>query len=246
MTNGYSQASAGNQLPPPAGSEHAARRVSGHIHALLHGAVNPVETAQPPVVSRDVLASVLDKLATAVVLVDRRLSILQGNAAAYAVLASGLPLAAIGGKLIVAPSAGPALVNAICAAASGCLLRRSLIVQVPGMPAIAVWLQPVDQCLQTAAAQWHNGIVSLAIKPLASPQVKATPLLRSHYGLTARQEQIVGYLKQGTSLDEAATSMAIGMPTARSHLARCFEKTGTRRQTDLIALALSLDPPILD
>ena len=73
-----------------------------------------------------------------------------------------------------------------------------------------------------------------------------TSLLRSHYGLTARQLQLVIHLADGASLDEAAAAMAIGMPTARSHLAKCFEKTGTHRQSELIGLALSLVPPVLE
>lgn len=252
MTNGSSRPELHNPALPTSvistGRESVdaiVRRNAGHITALLHASII-AEVTEPQTISRDVLASVLDTLATPVLLVDRNFIMLQSNAAARAVLASGGPISADGRTIKIASAAGPTLANALRAAANGCPLRRSLIVEAPGMPAVAVWLRPVDQRLQSAAPQWHNGIVSLTLRSLGRAAAVPTTVLRSHYGLSRRQVQLVVHLAGGASLDDAAEAMAIGMPTARSHLARCFEKTGTHRQSELIGLALSLAPPVLE
>ena len=218
---------------------------ANHISALMLSAIGPAETPTP-VVSRDILAAVLDVLATPTLLVDGTMSVLQVNAAATAVLASGTPLRLLGDKLVTVAESGYHLADAIRAAARGCPMHRSLILQASDKVSVAVWLRPLDQNLQTAGRIWHNGIVCLTLRALRTAPAVSTGLLRAHYRLTPRQAQIVVHLAQGASLDEVAAAMSIGMPTARSHLARCFEKTGTRRQTDLIGLALSLERPVLE
>ena len=45
------------------------------------------------------------------------------------------------------------------------------------------------------------------------------------------------------TISEAAETLGISPPTARTHLARLFDKTGTSRQTDLVRLAMSALAP---
>jgi DNA-binding CsgD family transcriptional regulator len=50
-------------------------------------------------------------------------------------------------------------------------------------------------------------------------------------------------LTQGMSLREAAETIGISEPTAKTHLQRLFQKTGTDRQADLMRLAMSALAP---
>ena len=50
-------------------------------------------------------------------------------------------------------------------------------------------------------------------------------------------------LVQGMTISEAAEALGISIPTAKTHLARLFDKTGTSRQTDLVRLAMSALAP---
>jgi DNA-binding CsgD family transcriptional regulator len=62
------------------------------------------------------------------------------------------------------------------------------------------------------------------------------------YGLTPAETRLLALLARGLSLDEAAEALGVAMATARTHLARIFDKTGTRRQAELVRLVLSAFP----
>jgi DNA-binding CsgD family transcriptional regulator len=63
-----------------------------------------------------------------------------------------------------------------------------------------------------------------------------TQQLQRLFGLTTAEARIAQRLVQGEDLSTIATALAISRPTARTHLARIFGKTGTRRQAELAAL----------
>ncbi|MEQ1731447.1 MAG: helix-turn-helix transcriptional regulator, partial [Vicinamibacterales bacterium] len=64
--------------------------------------------------------------------------------------------------------------------------------------------------------------------------------LESLYGLTRRESDVASALARRLSLRDAARELGITYETARSHLRRVFEKTGARRQTDLVRLLAPL------
>lgn len=67
-------------------------------------------------------------------------------------------------------------------------------------------------------------------------------LFAETYKLTVAERQVLDRLATGESPAEIARSMDIAMPTVRTHLHRIFEKTGTRRQAELIKLYLEFSP----
>ena len=62
------------------------------------------------------------------------------------------------------------------------------------------------------------------------------------YGLTHAETRLIGLLGRDFSLDDTAAALGIAMSTARTHLQRIFEKTGTNRQSELMKLVLSALP----
>jgi DNA-binding CsgD family transcriptional regulator len=62
--------------------------------------------------------------------------------------------------------------------------------------------------------------------------------LANVFGLSVRQAALTGLLAQGATLVDAAAALGIGFETARWHLRMTFDKTGTRRQVDLVRLVL--------
>lgn len=63
--------------------------------------------------------------------------------------------------------------------------------------------------------------------------------LRRLYDLTPSESGLTSLLVQGLSLKEAAAELGITENTARTHLKRIFDKTGTHRQGELVGLLLS-------
>ena len=62
--------------------------------------------------------------------------------------------------------------------------------------------------------------------------------LRALYGLTPAEATLTGRLLTGEDLRCAAEALDVSMNTARTHLKKIFEKTGTKRQAELVRLAL--------
>ena len=62
--------------------------------------------------------------------------------------------------------------------------------------------------------------------------------LRELYSLTAGEARLASWLLQGNSVDEAAAELGITKNTARAYLKRIYNKTGVRRQPELVRLLL--------
>jgi DNA-binding CsgD family transcriptional regulator len=61
-------------------------------------------------------------------------------------------------------------------------------------------------------------------------------LLRDQYGLTRGEATLVAALLSGATLQSSASRQNISVPTARTHLAHVFQKTGTHSQSQLMQL----------
>jgi DNA-binding CsgD family transcriptional regulator len=62
--------------------------------------------------------------------------------------------------------------------------------------------------------------------------------LRELYALTAGEARLASWLLQGKSVEEPAAAMGITVNTARAYLKRIYNKTGVRRQPELVRLLL--------
>jgi DNA-binding CsgD family transcriptional regulator len=73
---------------------------------------------------------------------------------------------------------------------------------------------------------------------LCDPECTLPPIeeLRAIFGLTEREADLASLLAGGWALKQAAQRLAIAHNTARVHLANITAKTGTRSQTELVAL----------
>jgi len=63
-------------------------------------------------------------------------------------------------------------------------------------------------------------------------------VLRPLYGLTRAEAELASHLINGDSLSRIATKTGSSLNTIRSHLKKLFQKTGTRRQAELVRLLL--------
>jgi DNA-binding CsgD family transcriptional regulator/PAS domain-containing protein len=69
--------------------------------------------------------------------------------------------------------------------------------------------------------------------PESEPATPAT-MLRTFYGLTPAETRLASELLQQRTVEEAAGILGISLNTARTQVKRLFEKTGTRRQSELV------------
>lgn len=94
-----------------------------------------------------------------------------------------------------------------------------------------------------AGAQWSEPRVSVIafIKPLEVPMATTlTPTLSAQWGFTPAEARLAQRLMEGLSLDQAAECIHVTKNTVRSQLRSLFDKTETRRQSQLVRMLLEL------
>lgn len=92
--------------------------------------------------------------------------------------------------------------------------------------------------MRTAAAPIKGAALLFLFDPAST--LSATPeLITRLFSLTGAEAELVVALCSGNTLEEAAKVRQTSIHTARAQLRSIFDKTGTRRQADLVALVLS-------
>jgi DNA-binding CsgD family transcriptional regulator len=68
--------------------------------------------------------------------------------------------------------------------------------------------------------------------------------LREDFGLTPAEAAVAVEILVADGLQATACRLGISLATARTHLAHVFDKTGTRRQAELVRLVLQSQPAV--
>ena len=114
-----------------------------------------------------------------------------------------------------------------------------LCVRPSGRRSYIVHVMPIDQ---TICASPQSGRASIIIiDPEQQPQSPAA-LLRHLYGLTKTEARVALLVARGQGLRPIADELSLSVTTVKTHLRHVFDKTGTRRQAELVRLLLTLDP----
>jgi DNA-binding CsgD family transcriptional regulator len=184
------------------------------------------------------LRALLDKVSTPILLTDRTGILLHANQTAESLFKAGDVLRVSAGRLAATTEhETDALRSLVDKAGSGggganiYLLTRDGMrfeVLVVPTPAHHVWAEGSDSCV--AVFVIHSGYRS----------DHQPALLRGLYGLTPTEAMVASLVSRGDGLSAAASALGIKISTARTHLHRIFDKTGTRRQSELARLIASL------
>ena len=110
---------------------------------------------------------------------------------------------------------------------------------------LAVAIMPIGARLVEQAAK------ATALVLCADPERRTmlpVEALRQLYALTSAEADLTVGLAAGLSLKEISDRNSVSYETARLHLKRIFQKTGTARQAELVRLLMSgpaalLEPP---
>jgi DNA-binding CsgD family transcriptional regulator len=82
--------------------------------------------------------------------------------------------------------------------------------------------------------------VLLLIRDTAGASPLAGTLLIGLFGLTGAEARVATALLSADSAREVAAHLGIGLATVRTHLHHLYDKTGTRRQAELVWLLATL------
>ena len=190
---------------------------------------------------RQLSDALLDVAARPVIVVEPDGRIVQANGAAWRILDAADGLLVRRDRLAAVRPADTSTVRRrikataerdLAACGAMAVVRRS-----GALPySVAMTPVPID------AVGLEQGKVLVAVfvaDPHANPPDMASTL-QIAYGLTLAEASLVELLAHDTpSLADAADRLGVSQTTVKTHLRHCYQKTGARRQTELIRLALA-------
>jgi DNA-binding CsgD family transcriptional regulator len=194
-------------------------------------------------VERDAALRALDQLPWGVVFVDEHRNRLAANRHAQEILVAGDGLTARGNTLRAELADETVRLEQ--------LLNRALdrtckgrsraggtlsITRPSGAHPLSVAVVPLH--IEIAAPGERGPIAAIFVTDPDLPLDSHEQHLRELYGLTAGEARLASGLLQGKSVEEAAAAMGITVNTARAYLKRIYNKTGVRRQPELVRLLL--------
>lgn len=193
------------------------------------------------------LSSAIERLGSGIVLVARDLGILHANETARSMLAASDPIRSIGGRLTVAgASAQAALLASVDQSVQD---ERGLRDRGIGIPIrFADGQAALIHVLPLPHRPAHHGIGPNAAAALfvtlrnRRPDIPRETLIQL-YDLTPSEARVFGFVAEGMTREEIATAMGIAVSTVKTHMLRVFDKTGAKRQSDLVRLTAKLGRP---
>lgn len=110
-----------------------------------------------------------------------------------------------------------------------------------------VLLQGGDQPISTLVCPLGPGPqarVATFLAPLNQVKQVSEPLLIEMFDLTPTEARVAARLTRGARPAEVARELGVSQTTISFHMRNLFQKTGTNRQTDLVAMVLSGLTPV--
>lgn len=194
-------------------------------------------------------------------LIGARLKLERAQASVDAMNAVGVPAAIVmaSGVVISTNALFETLGDVLCAAAFGRMVAgdrevdrllqaalpgpgRALPPQIRSFPvprkegrrAVVVHVIPL---LRSASDIFESGSAMVAVTGYdMDGNVPTDAVLRGLFDLSAAEAGVAAELARGNTVQEVAQQRGTSVATARTHLAQIFRKTGTRQQSELVAL----------
>jgi DNA-binding CsgD family transcriptional regulator len=193
---------------------------------------------------------VLDGLSAGMFLVDARGRVVHANAAGRDILASADFLRSLGGRLVARdPAADRALRGVFAAAAKGDGAVGTGGIAIPltahdGESYVAHVL-PMTSGARHSLGRAEAAVAALFVhrSALDSPSLPAS--IAQHYRLTPTEVRVLLALLDLGSGPEVADALGVAESTVKTHLARIYQKTGTRGQLELVKLVAGFANPLL-
>jgi DNA-binding CsgD family transcriptional regulator len=199
--------------------------------------------------NRNTLEAVIDRLAMPVFVVADDRAILHRNAAAERLAPDDSGIVVRGGRLSSPrPSVAHALDNAVRQCRSGIAPGHHAL----GLPCHdaagrtrALHVLPLgDRGLLTPLLRLPR---AAAVVFVAMPRAAAgasAAMVATLFALTPMETRVFGAIADGATVAATAQRLGTATSTIRTHLLKVFDKTGLRRQPELVRLANSLTLPI--
>ena len=185
----------------------------------------------------------LNHLEEGVLFVDSNAKIMFANKAAEKFFADR-DLRLNEGRLHASSAAETATLHAVVAkcAETGIQHRRSDFVSLrrkAGRSPLSLLIAPLPMEIPV----WPTAPRPMVVIFVNDPDRNGKPdavQLQEKFGMTPAEARFAAEILKGDGIQAAADRLSISRATARTHLSRIFDKTGTRRQAELVGVLLSI------
>jgi DNA-binding CsgD family transcriptional regulator/PAS domain-containing protein len=193
-------------------------------------------------------AATVEALTVGVVLADEDSKIVHANAAAAAMLAAGDPIVARHGRIAVQSAATTAALQSAVAQAAkdeATLGQKGIGIPIPrqGDKPLVIHVLPLRRS-HTRSGLIQSAAAAVFVTSASGPPRLPHDALNQLYDLTPAEIRIFELICEGHTRDAISALLGVSVSTVKSHLIHVFEKTGCRRQVDLVRLAKSLTFPV--
>jgi DNA-binding CsgD family transcriptional regulator len=222
------------------------RLIVPHLRrAVLIGRVIDLKSAEAAT-----FADTADGLGAGMFFVDASGRIVYANASGHAMVAQGSPLRVVSGKLVPNDASAEQALNEVYAMAE----RGDAAVGVKGIavPLMALdgehhvaHVLPLTSGARRRAGASYAAAAAVFVQKAALDTPSPQEVIGKLYKLTPTELRVLLAIVQVGGAPEVAETLGIAESTVRTHLHRLFEKTGAKRQVDLVKLMAGYASPLV-
>jgi DNA-binding CsgD family transcriptional regulator len=186
-------------------------------------------------------ADSLDTLSAAMLLVDATGRIVHANAMAHSMIAEATALRAPTGRLGATDTqADQALLDSFSAAARGetALGRKGIAVPLKSRDEqrYVAHILPLTSGSRRQAGVRYAAVATVFVRKAELDLPSPPEAVGNEFGLTPAELRVLFAIIEFGSVPEVSQVLGISEATVRTHVRHLFEKTGVRRQTELVRL----------
>jgi DNA-binding CsgD family transcriptional regulator/PAS domain-containing protein len=190
-------------------------------------------------------ASTLDGIAAGIFLVDARGRIVHANASGQSLLEQKIVLRQVNGAIVaVDPDAGVALREALAAATGGDaevgVKGIAIALSAGGLDRQVANILPLTSGARRRAGAAHGAAAAIFVRKADLEMPSALETIAQTYELTSRELSVLLGIVEIGGVPEVASVLGLSETTVKSYLKSVFQKTGARRQADLVKLVAGL------
>jgi DNA-binding CsgD family transcriptional regulator len=191
---------------------------------VLKSAVHALDRVGQPAVAVDRFGEVLDANCAAECMFDHHLYVDQRRRLCAADAKAAAALQTLSERLLATPDTAP-------------LTADPIVVRRVGKAPVIIRMLPVHPAARTPFGGARALLTFCVVEPRRAPDVQ---LISDLFSLTHAEAEVAALLAQGKSLAAIAAARGIARVTVRNQLTTVLAKTGTHRQSELVALLARL------